>query len=163
MRSTPPAHARQYGAVCWRSKTALKVAVEINHIVIPAKDQRATADLLAYILGLEVEGGSARFVRIRTCDGLTIDFSEPRAKWGLQCAFLVNRAEFDAALSRINRGAINFYAAYDGKGRGDINFLHAGRGIYFDDPDGHLYELIERLDASAPDSRIKAVAIKLTT
>ncbi len=150
--------------VCRRAKTALKIAVEVNQIVIPAKDKRAAAGLLAYILGLEVEGVSSRFVRIRKGDGLTLDFSEPTAWHGLlQCAFLVSRAEFDDVLSRLNRGGINFYAAFDGKGRGEINRLHDGRGIYFDDPDGHLFELIERLGASAPDSRIKAVAIKLTT
>ena len=145
-------------------RPTLKVAVEVNHIVIPAKDTRATADLLAYILGLDVEDNSDRFVRIRTSYGLTLDFSEPKAWHGpIQCAFLVSRAEFDAALSRMSRGAIDFYAAFDRKGRGEINHLHCGRGIYFDDPDGHLFELIEQLDTSAAKSRIKAVAIKVRT
>jgi catechol 2,3-dioxygenase-like lactoylglutathione lyase family enzyme len=147
-------------AVCRRPKTRLKIAVEVNRIVVPARDKRATAELLACILGLEVEADSGRFVRIRSKDGLTLDFSEPEAGVALQCAFLVSGPEFDSALLRINRGAINFYAAFDGTGRGEINRLHGGRGIYFDDPDGHLYELIERLDASAIDSCIKSVAIK---
>jgi hypothetical protein len=25
---------------------------------------------------------------------------------------------------------------------GEINYLHGGRGVYFDDPDGHLMEII---------------------
>jgi len=83
--------------VCRRSETAWNVAVEVNHIVIPAEDTRATAGLLAHVLGLEVEADSGEFVRIRTIDGLTIDFSEPKSCWAFQCAFLVSDAEFDAA------------------------------------------------------------------
>ena len=155
-------HAMHDAAVCRRSKTALRVVVEVNHIVIPARNKHATAELLAAILGVDVEGDSDRFVRIRATNGLTVDFSDARAAEAFQCAFLVSREKFDAALSRIYRAAINFYAAFDRKGRGEINRIHGGRGIYFDDPDGHLFELIEQLDTSAYDRRIKAVAIKCT-
>ena len=149
-------------SVCRRSQTALNIAVEVNHIVIPAKDKRATAEVLAYVLGLEVEGCFVEFVRIRGSDGLTLDFSESNACWAFQCAFLVNDAEFDAALSRINSETINFYAEFDKTGFGEINWRDGSRCIYFDDPDGHLFELIAQPDASATDSRIKAVAIKLS-
>ena len=37
-----------------RSETLLDLAVEVNHIAISARDQRASARLLAYTLGLEV-------------------------------------------------------------------------------------------------------------
>jgi catechol 2,3-dioxygenase-like lactoylglutathione lyase family enzyme len=147
--------------VCRQSETALSIAVEVNHIVIPAKDKRATAELLAYVLGLQVEGCFDEFVRIRGSNGLTLDFSESNACWAFQCAFLVSDAEFDAAVSRINRGTINFYAEFDRTGFREINWRDGSRCIYFDDPEGHLFELIEQLDASAPDSRIRAVAIKL--
>lgn len=140
----------------------MNIAVEVNHIVIPAEDRRATAGLLAYVLGLEVEGGSGELIRIRTSKGLRLDFSEPRGCWALQCAFLVSDAEFDHALSRITTGCIDFYAAFDRARRGEINRAHGGRCIYFDDPDGHLFELIVQRNASALDSRIRAVAIKLT-
>ena|ERR1700722_15192704 len=147
--------------VCRRSEAALNMAVEVNHIVIPAKDKRATAELLAYILGLEVEGCVGEFVRIRGDNGLTLDFSESNACWAFQCAFLVNDEEFDAAFSRINREVINFYAEFDRTGFGETNWRDGSRCLYFDDPDEHLFELIEQLDASATDSCLKAVAIKL--
>jgi catechol 2,3-dioxygenase-like lactoylglutathione lyase family enzyme len=148
--------------VCPRSETALNIAVEVNHIVIPARDKRATAELLAYILGLEVEGCFDESVRIRRSNCLTLEFSECNACWAFQCAFLVSDAEFDAALSRINSGAINFYAEIDRTGFGEINRRDGSRCIYFDDPNGHLFELIEQLDASATDSCLRAVAIKLS-
>jgi catechol 2,3-dioxygenase-like lactoylglutathione lyase family enzyme len=147
--------------VCRRSETALNLAVEINHIVIPAKDKRATAELLAFVLGLEVDGCVGEFIRIRGSNCLTLDFCGSNACWAFQCAFLVNDSEFDAALSRINSGTINFYADSDRTGFREINWRDGSRCLYFDDPDGHLFELIEQLDASATDSRIKALAVKL--
>ena len=153
---------RSVSGVCRRSETALKIAVEVNRIIIPARDKPATAGLLAYILGLEVDGCFGEFVRIRSNNGLSIDFCEPKACWAFQCAFLVNNAEFDAAFSRINSGAIDFYSAFDRTGRGEINQSEGcGRRIYFDDPDGHLFEVIERVDPTATERSIEAVAIKL--
>jgi catechol 2,3-dioxygenase-like lactoylglutathione lyase family enzyme len=144
----------------------LHVAVEVNHITIPAKDKRASAQLLAYILGLEVELEAGLLVRVRASGedghGLTLNFSDDKNFRLLQCAFLVSVSEFDAALTRIKREAIRFYSKFDGTGACQINRLHGGRGVYFDDANGHLFELIEQSDGTAADSRIKAVAIKLT-
>ena len=132
------------------------MTVEVNHIVIPASDYRATAELLACVLGLEVQD-DGRFVSVRSADVLALDFSEPQnSVCVLQCAFLMSGAEFDAALERIRRAGIDFYSSFDGKGRGEWNLQHGGRGIYFNDPDNHLFELIEQR------SSIKAVAIKFS-
>src|SRR5271166_794887 len=144
----------------------LNIAVEVNHITIPAKDKRASAQLLAYILGLEVGPEMGPFVRVRASsengNGLTLDFSDDKDCRLLQCAFLVSVAEFDVALSRIKREAIKFYSKFDGTEACQINRLHGGRGVYFDDSSGHLFELIEQSDGTAADSRIKAFAIKVT-
>ena len=144
---------------CQRS--ALKITVEVNHVVVPAKDEWASARLLAYILGLEVEPESDHLARVCTSDGLMLDFSAEKSFWPIQCALFVSNAEFDAALARTKCETIRFYAEVDGTGRGEINRLHGGRGVYFDDPNGHVFELIEQLDASASEGRIRAVAIEL--
>lgn len=135
------------------------MAVEVNHIVVPASDQLATAELLAHILGLEIQDGHS----VRSIDGLTLDFVKPQSSaCVLQCAFLLNGAEFDMALARIRRAGIDFCARFDGKGRGELNLQHGARGLYFNDLDNHLFELIEQSDASACDMSIKAVAIKFS-
>jgi catechol 2,3-dioxygenase-like lactoylglutathione lyase family enzyme len=140
----------------------MNLAVEVNHIVVPAKDKWASARLLADILGLEAECESGDFVRVRASNGLTLDFSEPKDFWSVQCALVVGENEFDAACSRLKRATVRFYAELDGTGCGEINRRHGRRGIYFDDPNGHLFELIEQPDSSASGSCIKAVAIKWT-
>ena len=135
-------------------RPTVTIAVEVDHIVVPANNQRATAELLACVLGLEVQD-DGRFVSVRSADGLALDFSEPQnSRCVLQCAFFLSGADFDAALARIRSAGIDFYASFDGKGRGELNLQLGGRGLYFNDPDNHLFELIEQR------SPIKAVAIK---
>src|SRR5215472_13104119 len=134
---------------CLRSKAASNIAVEINHIVIPSADKRAAARALATVLGLEIESSAVELIRIRTSDGLALDFTDSGAALALQCAFLLTNAEFDAAVERIRGKAIDYFARFNGEGPGLINHRRGGRGVYFDSPDHHLFELIEQNDASA--------------
>jgi catechol 2,3-dioxygenase-like lactoylglutathione lyase family enzyme len=67
---------------------------------------------------------------------------------------------FDAALARIKDSGCRFYAEFDGTGRGQINRLYGGRGVYFNDPDGHVYELITRPYGTPPEQWINGVAVK---
>jgi hypothetical protein len=50
--------------------------------------------------------------------------------------------EFDAALSRIRAAGVAHYANFRRERPGEISHLYEGRGVYFDDPNGHLLELI---------------------
>ena len=54
---------------------------------------------------------------------------------------LVSGDVFDRALERIKAGNVPFWAG-PGHTRGEINHNHGGRGVYFDDPSGHHFELI---------------------
>jgi catechol 2,3-dioxygenase-like lactoylglutathione lyase family enzyme len=54
---------------------------------------------------------------------------------------LVSDDVFDRALERIKAGNVPFWAG-PGHTRGEINHNHGGRGVYFDDPSGHHFELI---------------------
>ena len=145
---------------CLRSEAASNIAVEINHIVIPSADKRAAARVLAQVLGLEIDAGHGEVVRIQTVDGLTLDFADASIALVLQCAFLLTNDEFDAALARIRSESIAYFARFDGQGPGRINRRRGGRGIYFDSPDHHLFELIEQGGTAARGNRIKAIAVK---
>jgi len=63
----------------------------------------------------------------------------------------ISDSEFDAALARIRDAGIEFYADFDRTGRGGINHLYGGRGVYFYDPNGHLLELITRPCGAKPE------------
>src|SRR5215472_12711163 len=64
---------------------------------------------------------------------------------------LVGESEFDTAISRIKSAGIAFYADFNRDGRGKINHLYGGRGVYFDDPDGHLLEIVTRPYGPTPE------------
>src|SRR5437660_9529487 len=74
-------------------------------------------------------------------------------------AFLVSEAEFDAALSRIRAAGVAHYANFRRERPGEINHLYGGRGVYFDDPNGHLLELITRpYGPVPPKARLPAIS-----
>ena len=136
------------------------MAVELNHMIIPAKDNWASARFLAGILGVKVGPEWAHFVPVRISNGVTLDFSQSKDFRPLHCAFLLSDAEFEAALSRIRSMGVTFYAEFDGTGAGEINRLYGGRGLYFNDPNGHLFELITQPYAATPERWIDGKAVK---
>jgi catechol 2,3-dioxygenase-like lactoylglutathione lyase family enzyme len=127
------------------------MGVELNHIIIPAKDKWASAEFLAGILGLPAGPQWAGFVPVRTGNGVTLDYADSARFRPHHYAFLVSDAEFDAALSRMRDADVAFYADFNRDGRGEINRLYGGRGVYFDDPNGHLFELITRPYGPVPE------------
>ena len=80
-------------------------------------------------------------------NGVSLDFAEPAARIAAQhYAFLIGEAEFDAVFGRIQpAGRAGYHWADPGRRRpGVINHQDGGRGVYFDDPDGHLLQLLTR-------------------
>src|ERR1700756_4397568 len=118
------------------------MSVELNHTIMPATDKWRSAKFLADILGLGAGPEWSHFVPVRTSNGVTLDYADAADFRRQHYAFLVSESEFDAALSRIKTAGIAFYADFNRAGRVQINHLYGGRGVYFDDPDGHLLELI---------------------
>ena len=127
------------------------MTVALNHIIVPAKDPRKSAKFLAGILGLKVEPAWGHFVPVRTQNGVTLDFAEDDDFRPQHCAFLMSEAEFDAALARLKKSGATFYANHRREQPGEINHLYGGRGVYFDDPSGHLFELITRPYGETPE------------
>ena len=116
--------------------------IELNHIIIPARDKQASAAFLAGILGLPVGQRWGPFIPMRVANGVTLDYADANEFHSHHCAFLVSDEEFDAAFGRIRDGGISYWADPAHTKPGQINHLYGGRGVYFDDPDGHNMELI---------------------
>jgi len=127
------------------------MSVELNHIIVYARDKRASARFLADVLGLTPSPDWGGFVPLQTGNGVTLDFAESETVRSQHCAFLVSEVEFDTALERVRRTGIAFFAEFDGSGEGEINHLYGGRGFYFHDPNGHLFELITRPYGPTPE------------
>jgi catechol 2,3-dioxygenase-like lactoylglutathione lyase family enzyme len=78
-------------------------------------------------------------------NGVSLDYYETDGEIAPQhYAFLVGEDDFDAIFGRIRTGILPYWAD-PGKNRaGLINHNDGGRGVYFEDPDGHLLEIITR-------------------
>ena len=59
-------------------------------------------------------------------------------------AFLVSEAEFDEIFARIRDRRLTYWADPGRNERNQINTWDDGRGVYFNDPNGHLLEIITR-------------------
>jgi catechol 2,3-dioxygenase-like lactoylglutathione lyase family enzyme len=116
----------------------------LNHLIVPARDKHASAQFLADILGVQVEPPWGHFVPVRTSNGVALDFIDSKDVRTQHYAFLVDDAEFDAGFAKIKDRGIPYYARPDKSGPGEINRYWGGRGVYFEDPDGHLLELITK-------------------
>jgi catechol 2,3-dioxygenase-like lactoylglutathione lyase family enzyme len=127
------------------------MSVDLNHTIIPARDKWVSARFLAEILNLEAGPEWGHFVPVRTGNGVTLDFAEAAEFRPQHYAFLVSDAEFDAALARIRATGVKHYANQRRERPGEINHRYGGRGVYFDDPNGHLLELITRPYGPTPE------------
>jgi catechol 2,3-dioxygenase-like lactoylglutathione lyase family enzyme len=122
------------------------MSIELDHTIVSAHDKRASADFLAKIMGLEVCAPYGPFLPVTTANGVSLDFMDTsRGEIVPQhYAFLVSEADFDAIFGRIRQFGIPYYAHPGHDEAGEINRRDGGRGFYFDDPDGHVLEVLTR-------------------
>ncbi|MEV0096031.1 VOC family protein [Streptomyces sp. NPDC050738] len=121
-------------------------SVQLNHTIIHARDNRASAAFLADILGLEVGEEWGPFVPVVTANGVTLDFATlpdgPITPH--HYAFLVPEEDFDAIFARMYATGVDYFADPQKRYPGEINHNDGGRGVYFIDPAGHAMEVITR-------------------
>lgn len=120
------------------------MTVHLDHLMVPARNKAASAKLLAELLGVPWSPASAGpFVAVYLNDGLTLDFDEwtepvPRIHY----CFRVAENEFDAILGRIRAAGIPYRSNVHGAVDLRINTWHGGRGVYWNEPDGHQWEML---------------------
>jgi len=119
--------------------------VQLNHTIVSCKDQQRSAAFITGILGLPPATRFGHFLVVQADNGVSLDYSETTDEITRQhYAFLVGEAEFDASFARINDQGLSYWAD-PGRTRPDVvNTRDGGRGLYFEDPDGHLMEIITR-------------------
>ena len=59
-------------------------------------------------------------------------------------AFLIGEHDFDGVFARVHDSGAGFWADPARSRPGEINRNDGGRGVYFEDPDGHLLEVLTR-------------------
>ena len=121
------------------------MSIALNHTIVPARNAQASAAFLAEMLGRGAPVPFGPFWGVQLDNGVTLDFMSTEDAFLVQhYAFLVGEAEFDAIFDRI-RARGQGYWADPGKRQPDrINHNDGGRGVYWDDPDGHRLEILTR-------------------
>ena len=119
--------------------------IELNHTIVHARDPLASARFLAEILGLGPPVPFGPFQGVALDNGVTLDFIAAGEALTIEhYAFLVGEAEFDAILARIEARGLPIWADPAHALPGRINHRDGGRGVYWNDPDGHYLEIITR-------------------
>lgn len=120
------------------------MAVTLNHTIVHATDKHVSATFLADLLGLEPPSTYGPFVVVQVGD-TSLDFADDHAPGGFSrqhYAFLVSEGEFDAIWERIRSRGLTFWADPSHHAAGRINRNDGGRGLYWQDPDGHSLEIL---------------------
>jgi len=120
---------------------------DLNHLIVWCADKQLGAAHLVEILGLEPPRDFAgQFLVVDMGNGASLDYADWRGgePTPQHLAFLVSENEFDDAYGRIVAKRIEHWADPSKRTPGEINHHDGGRGVYWDDPDGHLLEIITR-------------------
>jgi catechol 2,3-dioxygenase-like lactoylglutathione lyase family enzyme len=120
--------------------------IQLNHTIVAASDQRASAEFLAGLLGLKVGEPMSHFLPVKTDNGVTLDYMQVGAAsiHPQHYAFLVSDEEFDAILGRIRATGVRYFADPGHTTPEEFNTWGGGRATYFSDPDGHNMEILTR-------------------
>ena len=121
------------------------MAIHFNHTIVSAHDSNASATFLAEILNLAAPRRWGPFQILVAENGANLDYMETDGEITPQhYAFLVSEAEFDEIFGRVRQRNLAYWADPARKQPGEINHHDGGRGVYFEDPNGHLLEVITR-------------------
>ena len=121
------------------------MAIYFNHTILSAHDSRASATFMAEMLGLPAPTRWGPFQMVTTENGANLDYMDTDGEITPQhYAFLVSESEFDEIFARIRERQLAYWADPGQRQQGEINHHDGGRGLYFEDPNGHLLEIITR-------------------
>jgi catechol 2,3-dioxygenase-like lactoylglutathione lyase family enzyme len=121
------------------------MGAELNHTIVWCRDKNRSSDFVARMLGLPEPKPFLHFMVVALDNSVSLDFMEKDGEVARQhYAFLVGEQEFDSAMERIEAESLTFWADPGRSQPGEINRHWGGRGAYFEDPDGHLLEILTR-------------------
>lgn len=128
------------------------MTIELDHAIVSARDARAAAKRLGELLDVRwAESGIGPFSPVYVNEGLTLDFIDDAGPFPVQhFCFRVDEARFDAILGRLRKEDIPFRSSVRGPDDRRINTDYGGRMVYWNEPEGHQWEMLTVSYARAP-------------
>ena len=128
------------------------MTIHLDHTIVPSRDKAAYAKRLAELLGVSwAPSGIGPFAPVYVNDGLTLDFIDTEQDFPIyHFCFRVSQQEFDAILGRIEAAGIRYRSTVHGPWDMKIDTQFGGSGIYWNEPDGHQWEMLTVSYAKPP-------------
>lgn len=121
------------------------MTVRLNHTIVRVRDKKESAQFLVDLLGLEQPTTYGPFLVVQLGNDVSLDFADDHGPAHPQhYAFLVSETEFDQIFGRIRDRHLPYWADPGKRRPGEHNTHDGGRGVYWEDPSGHLLEIITR-------------------
>ena len=130
------------------------MTIDLDHTIVPSRNKVASARLLAELLGVSwAPSGIGLFAPVYVNDGLTLDFIDTEEEFPIyHFCFRVTQQEFDAILGRIKAAGVRYRSTVRGPWDMKIDTQFGGSGIYWNEPDGHQWEMLT-VSYARPPSR----------
>jgi catechol 2,3-dioxygenase-like lactoylglutathione lyase family enzyme len=118
------------------------MAIQLDHMIVPSRNRVQGARRLASLLGAPWAESQGNFTPVYVNETLTLDFAEREQFEGHHACFRVSEGEFAAILARIEAAGIPYRSSPRGANDMQINRRLGGKNLYWEDADGHLWEIL---------------------
>ena len=118
------------------------MTIQLDHVIVPSYNRLESAKSLAGLLEVPWAESQGTFTPVYVNDTLTLDFADRDRFESHHFCFRVSDERFDAILGRIHAGRIQYRSRPRGEYDMQINSRLGGKNLYWEDADGHLWEIL---------------------
>ena len=118
------------------------MTIRLDHLIVPSRNPIASAKSLASLLDVPWEERLDPFAPVHVNETLTLDFADREKFEGHHYCFHVSPADFDAVFGRIKAAQIPYRSRPRIENDMKINTRLGGKNVYWEDADGHLWEIL---------------------
>ena len=118
------------------------MAIRLDHLIVPSRNQVHGAKFLAELLDAPWAESQGTFSPVYVNESCTVDFANRDRFESHHFCFSVSDAEFDAIFRRIQTAGIPYRSRPRSENDFQINTRLGGKNVYWEDADGHLWEIL---------------------
>ena len=118
------------------------MAILLDHLIVPSRNPVPSAQSLAGILGVPWEAERGHFTPVYVNETLTLDFAQREQFASHHYCFHVSDEEFDGIFARVRAAGITYRSTPQGPDDLQLNTRLGGRNFYWNDSDGHIWEVL---------------------